>query len=179
MPPASFRQSRSGWPISSMSKAFLPGFFAPTFINSPLSISYVRLANITLTTSHVSRAWVQRACSVYIPLPSPSRQITLRSGQAIAAPVAKGMPIPMEPPVTDIQSCCSVPAVKDISPRPDVMDSSTIMAFFGIRRPIAAAMLSGVSSPLISVGFSAFWRTGSTSTASSSSAIAVRASSRS
>ena len=56
-------------------------------------------------TSSPSRACVHSACKVYMPLPSPSRQTTLRSGQATAAPVATGMPMPIEPPMFESQSC--------------------------------------------------------------------------
>ena len=38
---------------------------------------------------------VHRDCMVYMALPSPSRQSTLRSGQAIAAPTAAGSPQPI------------------------------------------------------------------------------------
>ena len=66
-----------------------------------------------------------------MPLPSPSKQITLRSGQAMAAPVA-GMPKPIEPPQLDSQSCFGAPAVNGIKARPVVTDSSTTMAFSGM-----------------------------------------------
>jgi hypothetical protein len=36
---------------------------------------------------------------MYIPLPSLSSTMTLRPGQAIAAPAAQGSAYPMEPPV--------------------------------------------------------------------------------
>ena len=58
-----------------------------------------------------SRACVQSACSVYIALPSASRQTTLRSGQATAAPVASGMPWPIAPPVRREPACGGAPAV--------------------------------------------------------------------
>ena len=38
-------------------------------------------------------------------LPSPTMQITLRSGQATAAPVATGVENPIEPPMFCSQSC--------------------------------------------------------------------------
>src|SRR5436190_1675848 len=55
--------------------------------------------------SSASRACVHKACTVYIALPSACNETTRRSGQAIAAPVASGMPSPIEPPMLDIQSC--------------------------------------------------------------------------
>ena len=45
-----------------------------------------------MVMSSPSRAIVQSACTVYIALPSPISAITLRSGQATAAPIATGMP---------------------------------------------------------------------------------------
>jgi hypothetical protein len=44
-------------------------------------------------------ACVHNACSVYIALPSPWSEITLRSGHAMAAPVATGTMLPIAPPV--------------------------------------------------------------------------------
>ncbi len=57
-----------------------------------------------VVTSRPSRAWVHSDWSVYIALPSAWRLITGRSGHATAAPVASGMPKPMEPPVSVSQS---------------------------------------------------------------------------
>ena len=51
----------------------------------------MRLANTIVTTLRPSRACVHRDWIVYMALPSPTMQITLRSGQAIAAPVATGV----------------------------------------------------------------------------------------
>src|SRR3712207_8046318 len=45
--------------------------------------------------------------------PSACRQTTFRSGQAIAAPVASGGPMPIAPPVTSSQSCGSAPCVPE------------------------------------------------------------------
>ena len=59
---------------------------------------------MTVVTSRPSRAWVHSDCSVYIALPSASRQITVRSGHATAAPVATGRPWPIAPPVSVSQS---------------------------------------------------------------------------
>src|SRR5665213_2936770 len=87
---ASPTQSRFGLPRSSMSSALRPGLPAPTLASSPFKIWYVRFANSKVVTSSPSRACVHSACRVYRPLPSPSRQTTLRSGQATAAPVATG-----------------------------------------------------------------------------------------
>src|SRR4029450_8481164 len=65
----------------------------------------MRLANTIVTTLRPSRAWVHSDCSVYIALPSPTMQITLRSGHATAAPVATGVENPIEPPMFCSQSC--------------------------------------------------------------------------
>src|SRR3954470_15824925 len=43
-----------------------------------------------VTTLRFSRAWVHNDWIVYIALPSPTMHITLRSGQATAAPGATG-----------------------------------------------------------------------------------------
>src|SRR5216684_1579474 len=65
----------------------------------------MRLANTMVTTLRLSRACVHSDWIVYIALPSPTTQITLRSGQAIAAPVATGVENPIEPPMFCSQSC--------------------------------------------------------------------------
>ncbi len=65
----------------------------------------MRLAKINVVTSSLSRACVHSAWTVYMALPSPSSVTTLRSGQATAAPVASGMPMPIEPPMFWSQSC--------------------------------------------------------------------------
>src|SRR5580704_2412241 len=103
-----------------------------------------------LRTLRFSRAWVHRDWMVYIALPSPTMQITLRSGQATAAPVATGVEKPIEPPMFCNQSCGLADAVGGKKPRPVVMDSSTMMAFSGIAIAIACAIEACVSAP---VGF--------------------------
>ena len=55
---------------------------------------------MSVVTFSPSRACVHSACTVYIPLPSAWNEITLRSGQATAAPVAHGKPCPIAPPVS-------------------------------------------------------------------------------
>src|SRR6266581_3696992 len=87
---------------------------------------------------------------VYIALPSPTKQITLRSGQATAAPVATGVEKPIEPPMFCSQSCGAAAAVGGKKARPVVTDSSTTMAFSGIAIAIACAIEACVSAP---VGF--------------------------
>src|SRR5438045_7532320 len=62
--------------------------------------------------SSPSRACVHSACTVYIALPSACSETTRRSGQATAAPVASGMPSPIEPPIFDIQSCGAADLVR-------------------------------------------------------------------
>src|SRR5712672_2866859 len=110
----------------------------------------MRLANTIVVTLRPSRAWVQSDCSVYIALPSPTMQITLRSGQATAAPVATGVEKPIEPPMFCSQSCGAATDVGGKNPRPVVMDSSTTMAFSGIAIAIACAIEAKVRAP---VGF--------------------------
>src|SRR5215470_11311374 len=101
-----------------------------------------------VTTSRPSRAWVHSAWIVYIALPSPTMQITLRSGQAIAAPVATGVENPIEPPMLVSQSCGCAPAVGAKKPRPTVTDSSTTIAFSGIAIAIACAIDAGDNAPV-------------------------------
>src|SRR6202158_2316215 len=108
----------------------------------------MRLANTMVVTLRPSRAWVHSDCSVYIALPSPTMQITLRSGQATAAPVATGVEYPIEPPRFWIQSCCAADAVHGKKPRPVVIDSSTRMAFSGTADAIAWAIEAWVSAPV-------------------------------
>ncbi len=91
-----------------------------------------------------------------MPLPSALRHKTRRSGHATAAPTASGMAIPIEPPVFVSQSCGGAPLVAAINPRPEVMDSSTTIAFSGSSAPIAAASPVSVISPLGIGGRSAF-----------------------
>ena len=83
---------------------------------------------MTVVTSRPSRAWVHSDCSVYIALPSACRLITGRSGHATAAPVATGMPNPIEPPVSVSQSCGGAPAVAGDAQIPPVCASSATIA---------------------------------------------------
>src|SRR6201985_628095 len=85
---------------------------------------------------------------VYIALLLLIMQITLRSGQATAAPVATGVEKPIEPPMFCNQSCGFAAAVGGKKPRPVVMDSSTMMAFSGIAIAIACAIEACVSAPV-------------------------------
>src|SRR5947209_6221600 len=85
---------------------------------------------------------------VYIALPSPTMQITLRSGQATAAPVAIGVEKPIEPPMFCSQSCGAAAAVGGKKPRPVVRDSSTMIAFSGIAQAIACAIEAKVTAPV-------------------------------
>src|SRR6478736_2534117 len=103
-----------------------------------------------VTTLRPSRACVHNDWIVYIALPSPTMQITLRSGQATAAPVEIGVENPIEPPMFCSQSWGAAAAVGGKNPRPVVMDSSTTMAFSGIAIAIACAIEAKVSAP---VGF--------------------------
>src|SRR5205807_5751142 len=108
----------------------------------------MRLANTIVTTLRPSRAWVHSDCSVYIALPSPTMQITLRSGQATAAPVATGVEKPIEPPMFCSQSCGALADVGGKKLRPVVMDSSTMIAFSGIAHAIACAIEAWLSGPV-------------------------------
>src|SRR5436305_15108742 len=99
----------------------------------------MRLANTMVVTLRPSRAWVQSDCSVYIALPSPTMQITLRSGHATAAPVATGVENPIEPPMFCCQSGGAAAAVGGKKPRPVVMDSWSTLAFSGIAIAIGRA----------------------------------------
>src|SRR5262249_14178122 len=85
---------------------------------------------------------------VYIALPSPTMQITLRSGQATAAPVATGVENPIEPPMFCSQSCGAAAAVGGKKPRPAGMDASTMIAFSGIAQAIACAIEAKLSAPV-------------------------------
>src|SRR5206468_11258731 len=100
----------------------------------------MRLANTIVVTLRPSRACVQSDCSVYIALPSPTMQITLRSGHANAAPDATGVENPIEPPMYCSQSWGAAAAVGGETQRPVVMDSSPTMAFSGIAIAIACAI---------------------------------------
>src|ERR1700689_4053282 len=107
----------------------------------------IRLANTIVTTLSPSRACVHRDWMVYIALPSPTIQITLRSGHATAAPVATGVENPIEPPMFCNQSWGAAAAVGGKKPRPVVMDSSTMIAFSGIAHAIAWAIVANVNAP--------------------------------
>src|SRR5580693_2347489 len=110
----------------------------------------MRLANTIVTTLRFSRACVHSDWMVYIALPSPTMQITLRSGQATAAPVETGVEKPIEPPMFCNQSCGLAAAVGGKEPRTVVRDSSTRMAFSGIAIAIACAIEAWLRAP---VGF--------------------------
>src|SRR3974390_3291743 len=100
----------------------------------------MRLANTMVVTLRPSRACVHSDCSVYMALPSPTMQITLRSGHATAAPVAIGVENPIEPPMFFRQSWGGAGGGGGKKPRPVVMDSSTRIAFSGIAIAIAIAI---------------------------------------
>src|ERR1700731_1175689 len=87
-----------------------------------------------------------------MPLPSPSRQTTLRSGQATAAPVASGMPSPIEPPMFDSPSGGAAALVGAKKPRPVVTASSATIAFSGSSAPSEAPSASEVIAPVAGAG---------------------------
>src|SRR5262245_856768 len=94
-----------------------------------------------------SRACVQSACIVYIALPSACRLITMRSGQAIAAPVAQGGPNPIAPPGCVNRVCRAADC--DIARNGPmlVLLSSITTAFSGSSAVTAAESVSGVILP--------------------------------
>src|ERR1700732_4128991 len=100
----------------------------------------MRLANTMVTMLRFSLACVHSDWIVYIALPSPTMVMTLRSGQAIAAPTDSGVEKPIEPPMFCSQSCGAAAAVGGKKPRPVGMDSLTMMAFFGIARALSRAV---------------------------------------
>src|SRR5204862_8193822 len=106
------------------------------------------LAKTTVVTLRPARAMVHNACNVYIALPSAVKHNTGRSGHATAAPTARGSAIPIDPPVFANQSCGGDPLVAAIKPRPEVMDSSTTIAFSGSRAPTAVESPERVTSPV-------------------------------
>ena len=148
MPAASSTQLRSGWVSSNMLMALGPGLCAPTRMNSTCKMAYLRFENTTVVISRDSRACVQSAWTVYMPLPSASSAITLRSGQATAAPVANGSPIPMAPPVRSNHSWGAAFAVNVGMANPEVAASLITTVLSGICAAILRAMVSGVSGPL-------------------------------
>src|SRR5579883_1465852 len=85
---------------------------------------------------------------VYIAEPSPIMQMTLRSGQATAAPTATGAPKPIEPPMLFSQSCGGAPTENGKKPRPVVTDSSITVAPSGNVEPSAWPRPSSVNLPL-------------------------------
>ena len=98
--------------------------------------------------SSASRACVHKACTVYIALPSACSETTRRSGQATAAPVASGIPSPIEPPMLDIQSCGIADLVGAKKPRPVVTASSATIALSGNRAPSDWPSASEVIAPV-------------------------------
>src|SRR3569623_2201138 len=99
----------------------------------------MREENTMVTMLRFSRAWVHSDGILYITLPSPTMVMTLRSGQAFAAPIDSGVEQPIEPPMFCSQSCGAAAAVGGKKPRPVVSDSTTMIAFSGIAQAIACA----------------------------------------
>src|SRR5438045_8500030 len=97
--------------------------------------------------SSPSRACVHKACTVYIALPSACSDTTRRSGQATAAPVASGMPSPIEPPIFDIQSCGAADLVGAKKPRPVVITSEALGAAAGAPLPAPAIVAAHAAAP--------------------------------
>src|SRR5262245_28857689 len=102
---------------------------------------------IVLTLSP-SRAWVHKACTVYIALPSACRLMTVRSGLAIAAPVAQGGPNPIAPPGWVNNVCLAADCDKDRNGPMLVLLSSITIAFSGSRDATPADKVSGVILPV-------------------------------
>ena len=97
-----------------------------------------------------SRACVHSDWIVYIAEPSAWILTTGRSGHATAAPVAIGMPMPIEPPMFCSQVCGCALRVEGKNPRPVETPSSTTIAFSGIRLPSDCASVSESILPLAS-----------------------------
>ena len=110
-------------------------------------MAYFRFDRITVVTSSRSRACVHSPCSVYIADPSACIVTTRRPGAPTAAPVAIGIPPPIAPPVSCIQSCGAAPRVAGKKPRPKLTLSSTTIAFSGISAPSVCASASDVTAP--------------------------------
>ena len=87
-----------------------------------------------------------------MPLPSPSRQITLRSGHATAAPVATGIPMPIDPPMFESQSCGAAARVGAKKLRPVVTASSTTIAFSGSSAASDLPIASELIAPVLGAG---------------------------
>src|SRR5258707_12686437 len=92
----------------------------------------MRLANTMVTMLRFSRACVHSDWIVYIALPSPTMQITLRSGQAIAAPIESGVEKPIEPPMFWSQSCGAAAAVGGEKARPGVSGPAIVVRLSGV-----------------------------------------------
>ena len=84
---------------------------------------------------------------VYIAPPSPWRQITGLSGAPIAAPVAKGNPWPMDPPVRANQSRGFAFHACGVTKKPEVAASSHTTASSGKRLANKGPKVAGSNSP--------------------------------
>jgi hypothetical protein len=151
MPPANWHQSSAGLERSIMLRAVRPGL-APTLTSSPSRIAYLRLAKMMVVTSSRSRAWVHRADRVYIAEPSACSPTTRRPGAAMAAPTLIGIPSPIAPPVSIIQSCFGAARVLAKKPRPKEIASSMTMALSGSSAASDWAKPSGVTAPVAKAG---------------------------
>ena len=78
----------------------------------------------------------------------PPRRAPAAPVPPTAAPVARGSPIPMAPPVRVSQSCRGAPAVAPAMNRPDVLPSSTTIVPSGRVAPTAAARDSAERPPV-------------------------------
>lgn len=67
-------------------RAFSPGVSTPALWSSPTRVRWLRSEQIRVVIFKPSRAWLQRAWTVYMALPSAWKLMTGRSGQARAAP---------------------------------------------------------------------------------------------
>ena len=105
-----------------------------------------------VVTLRFSRACVHSDWIVYIALPSAWMLSTGRSGHATAAPVASGMPMPIEPPMFCSQVCGCALRVEGKKPRPVETPSSTTMAFSGISAPSDCASVAASILPVAGAG---------------------------
>ena len=116
------------------------------------------VGKITVVTFKPSRAMVHSAWAVYMPLPSADRHKTRRSGHATAAPTARahGNPNRTARGRQHSREAGASRGCRHHAPLPEVMDSSTTMAFSGRSAPTAAASPGKVISPTGIPGRSAF-----------------------
>ena len=88
---------------------------------------------------------------MYIAPPSPCKHITGLSGDAIAAPVARGSPCPIDPPVKASQSKGFAFHACGVTKKPEVAASSATIASSGSNPVNRAPRFSGFNSPDVGI----------------------------